>query len=368
MAAIKVERLQLTQSRITGIDGLRGLAVLLIVFFHYVTTAIDPSSNEYAKTLFKLSFYFNSGVDLFFIISGFLITRKLCSSILTLDSLKSYLWGRARRILPLYYLGLLVCGWIFYLGMGADTVWYYSEEVPWYSYIIFLQNEWMGWTGSMGSRLMSIYWSLGIEVQFYLIAPIIMFIMKPRMRIIFLSLAIISSIFFRIYDGTLIGSYTHFFCRMDSLFAGAFIAILSVNGNWMKSILSKVRIWEIMVLIFLFITIALSFNYFIIPGYLISTFFILLYSGLLLLQLTEKGSFFDFSNNGFFRFFGRYSYGIYVWHEIIRFSVFQIFTSDLPRFSCYYSCFLTLISALLTLIVAVVFYHLLEVKWLSNHN
>jgi len=357
--------LQVTSNRIDGIEGLRGWAVLMIVFFHYITTAIDPSSNIYTNALFRLTHYFNSGVDLFFVISGFLITRNLCSSGITRDSVKRYVFRRACRILPLYYLGLVACAVIFYWGLGLHTAWYYSKEIPWFSYLIFLQNEWMAWNGTMGSRLLSIYWSLGIEMQFYFMIPWILYLLRRNGRIIFCVGAIIMAIVFRAFDGTLVGSYTHFYCRMDALFAGSLIALVSMESYNMKLLARISSTLNMSALILLLLSVGVSLNLLLLSNYMIPSFFVLIYSIFLVLQIVPNGAFFGFLNHALFRFLGRYSFGIYITHEIIRFVIFQLLASGIPQIAGIDDVLYTILSFVITILVSVMIYHLLEKKFLT---
>ena len=357
--------MQLVQSRIPGIDGLRGMAVLMIVIFHYVTTAINPEGDLFVNTLFRLTHYFNSGVDLFFIISGFLITRNLIVKKISWEAIKGYLFKRGRRILPLYYMGLALCALLFLSNMGSQTVWYYSGEIPWYSYVFFFQNECMAWHGSLGSRLLSVYWSLGIEIQFYLLMPLILFLFKANGRIVFCIATIVLAVVFRLWDTTWIGSYTHFYCRMDALFSGVLLALLSANNQFMNLLKDKTRLIEISALLLFLFAVGLSLNVIAFPSHFIPSFFILFYSALLILQLSPNSFLSEFSNHGILRFLGKYSYGMYIMHEIVRFAIFQFVASRLPGLSGFSDIIYTTLSFGLTIVISVVVYHQIEMKFLS---
>lgn len=341
----------------------------MIVIFHYITATIDPKTNLLASSLYRLTQYFNSGVDLFFIISGFLIFRNLTISGISRGSLIKYFMNRAYRILPLYFIGIAICVLIFWMGLGRGTIWFYSGKIPWYSYLLFLQNEWMAWNQTMGSRLLSIYWSLGIEVQFYALAPILMLLIKPRFRIIFFISAVIMAIVFRFLDGTQIGSYTHFYCRMDSLFAGGIIAALVRNNNFTEWIMARARFMGLVFLSILFLLFCLSLNLFTLPQFIIPSLFILMYSLLLVMQILPYQNLGKLWVHPVLCHLGRYSFGIYITHEIIRFLVFQLFTSGLPVLSTFSNAFLTVLSFGVTVMIARILYYSIEIKIYSRrHN
>src|SRR5918998_1037700 len=83
-----------------GLDGLRGIAILMVMFFHLAqmkpVSRIDPF-------FYKLTSYGWSGVDLFFVLSGFLITGILIDAKGTENYFLNFYSRRALRILPLYY-------------------------------------------------------------------------------------------------------------------------------------------------------------------------------------------------------------------------------------------------------------------------
>lgn len=136
------------------IDGLRALAVGAVMMSHYV-----PS--QYLLGIPWGSF----GVQLFFVISGFLITRILrkAKEQSLAKGLLTFYWRRFIRIFPLYYFCLL---WISVLGWGmhfsADSLWHWA----------YLSN-WKFWIdGSWGGPI-SHFWSLAVEEQFYLFWPML---------------------------------------------------------------------------------------------------------------------------------------------------------------------------------------------------
>lgn len=155
--------------RVPALDGLRGVAILLVLLFH--SGLLDCGW---------------MGVNLFFVLSGFLITQVLLP---TKDlglgfHLKRFWWRRSLRIFPLYYGFLALCLLIFlYVGLPANTF----EELP---YLLSYSINFRGlFTLHRESEFYNYFWSLAVEEQFYLVWPLIVFAL-PRKWIPKTSLAI----------------------------------------------------------------------------------------------------------------------------------------------------------------------------------
>src|SRR2546421_9429207 len=100
------------RGRIAEIDGLRGLAILLVVFFHYVTGLSSPQHPLWHWVSTSTGLFW-SGVDLFFVLSGFLITGILVDSAQSPKYFKTFYLRRFHRIFPLYFCWLA----LFYFGI-----------------------------------------------------------------------------------------------------------------------------------------------------------------------------------------------------------------------------------------------------------
>jgi peptidoglycan/LPS O-acetylase OafA/YrhL len=159
---------------IPELDGLRGLAIILVVLFH----ARPEQASEFAPLpfLYTLLNLGPSGVDLFFVLSGFLITGILLS---TKDaSPRNYFWSfyarRILRIFPLYILAVagFFYGLLPYLHSRGELLNVSRSEQFWFwTYL-------MNWRDAAGFRIINAlghFWSLGVEEQFYLIWPAVIF-------------------------------------------------------------------------------------------------------------------------------------------------------------------------------------------------
>ncbi len=153
---------------IPGLDGLRGLAALLVVLRHlYHLGGYD----QLALPEFVARFMANGwvGVDLFFVLSGYLITRSLFARRGVVW--KTYLAKRLLRIVPAYYTVLLlaVAGLFpFYTVPAPDVV------VSTGYHLLFLQDY-------LPANLVVAFWSLGVEEKFYLLAPLLV-LLTPRVK------------------------------------------------------------------------------------------------------------------------------------------------------------------------------------------
>lgn len=332
----------------------------MVVIFHYVTRSIDPNDSELIRNLFQLTYYFNSGVDLFFVLSGFLITSNLLANKDTKGFFLQFIRNRILRILPLYYIVLIISWIAISNGLGEETPWAYSTAVPWYSYFVFLQNEWMAMNNTMGCRLLAIYWSLGIEIQFYLLAGVLFYSQNIRKITWILAILGVMALFFRYYDGTHVGRYTHFYCRMDSVFAGALIAIAYHKQTVWGLFQSHRKIISFTFLILSFVFIALTIRIIRIHEVYIPTLFTLLFSSAVLLQLTNDASRPVNTLSRILIFLGKYSFGIYVLHELVRSFIFFSLLSYEPRLNSPNDLVLTLISFALTLAIAIMSFNSIE--------
>lgn len=150
------------KQRIFGLDVLRATAIIMVVCSHVLW--IYPKSNSFIPTLFELFGFW--GVELFFVLSGFLIGSILYKSFInenyTLKSVFHFLKRRWFRTLPNYYFVLLVnIGIAFFLGFSIENL---------ESYFVFLQNF-----NSKSPAFFPESWSLPIEEYTYLLLPFSLF-------------------------------------------------------------------------------------------------------------------------------------------------------------------------------------------------
>ncbi len=212
-----------------ALDGVRGLAILAVLLFHFVAP-VDPKGPIDAAITWLFA-YGALGVDLFFILSGFLITGILYDSRADPSYFRNFYMRRVLRIFPLYY-GVLA---IVFFVVPAIPALHGSE-------IAGLRNH-QAWAWLYGVNIylaihggwvlpyIEHFWSLAIEEQFYLVWPLVVWLLadKPRLFLTFSLAAAIASFGGRIV-ATLFGAnpivtivLTPF--QLDALAIGGFLAV-----------------------------------------------------------------------------------------------------------------------------------------------
>lgn len=215
--------------KLPALDGLRGIAVLMVMLYHW--TILPPSNFD--APAFSLLGSGWMGVDLFFVISGFLITGILLDSKGQKHYYKNFWIRRSLRILPLYYLFLFLVFAVMPLFVKVDT----TETGPinplWYWAL--LSNIYYSVKAHWIHATLDCTWSLSIEEQFYWFWPFAVALLS-RQNIYRLCLGLIAlapicrTLLW--YAGTEpIHGYVLTFCRTDALAFGGLIAIFWRSGK-----------------------------------------------------------------------------------------------------------------------------------------
>jgi peptidoglycan/LPS O-acetylase OafA/YrhL len=153
------------------------LAILLVVFHHYLSGRLQPNSNPIVECLNSASALSWSGVDLFFVLSGFLIGGILLDQRHTENYFKTFYIRRVCRIFPLYFLWLtlfIILNRLFSPSLHQHwQVDAFGPRYPNWTYALFLQNFLIAKKEIFGPHWLGTTWSLAIEEQFYLVAPLL---------------------------------------------------------------------------------------------------------------------------------------------------------------------------------------------------
>ena len=180
------------------LDGIRCVAILMVVIYHYVACIFDRSAFpvfwKYPIHIIGLWFV---GVDLFFVLSGFLIGRILFKNQKSKFLIYKFYLKRALRILPAYYLILIIFFILNKLNILSSFPWFTNRDVPLHVYFYFGQNFYNAINENFGGNFLSVTWSLAIEEQFYLILPFIFRYIKIDRQKIILWVFILIAIIFR---------------------------------------------------------------------------------------------------------------------------------------------------------------------------
>uniref|UniRef100_Q01VY6 Acyltransferase 3 n=1 Tax=Solibacter usitatus (strain Ellin6076) TaxID=234267 RepID=Q01VY6_SOLUE len=156
----------MTKAIIPALDGVRGIAVLMVLAVHLAVIGVVPAQFRILNYALWTGW---SGVDLFFALSGFLITGQLLDTLGAPGYFKNFYMRRALRIFPLFYLALGFTA-VLYPFLPAEIQGHYPTRTGWVSHMVYLQNWWMPWKEKTHD-VMGHFWSLGVEEQFYLIWP-----------------------------------------------------------------------------------------------------------------------------------------------------------------------------------------------------
>jgi peptidoglycan/LPS O-acetylase OafA/YrhL len=210
------------------LDAVRGLAVLLVLLHN---TDVYPSLH-----LHWISANGWMGVDLFFVLSGLLITGILLDTKQSEGYFKNFYARRCLRIWPLYYSALLFMFVLVPLlrPSEAQTI-FAARSSPWWAYPVFLQNFLVP-TPTLATGLLGVTWSLAVEEQFYLVWPLVVrFCNENRLRKIAIAVICLSPVLRFFLSRHDVNIYSNTFCRLDGLMAGAFLALLLRSNGFVPS-------------------------------------------------------------------------------------------------------------------------------------
>ena len=306
-----------------ALDGIRGLAILMVLGRHLIiinpaaTAPIYVVARDFRGALF-------AGVDVFFALSGFLITRILVQTVSDSHYFRSFYARRALRIFPLYY-GVLFLLFaltpIYHIHWGGE-----QWRLLTYSNRLFQTSSGPEWHFYFGGFISLVnFWSLHIEEQFYFLWPLCVFLIRSPKRLFLFAITVSAlSLFLRVW--LLLHGYSQSFCytalitRFDSLLIGAALA-LALRTRLHATAL-KIATPLFLTATLLFITVFLL-DHRTATGPLTLLFalrFTLLAAastGLIAMCLKPRSRTARIFRTPFMRFFGKYSYGIYVFHSVL---------------------------------------------------
>jgi peptidoglycan/LPS O-acetylase OafA/YrhL len=339
-----------SSARIPQLDGLRGIAILLVV----VTHLDDARHGAFSSLLYRFLSPFRLGwigVDLFFVLSGFLIGGILLENRAARNYFSVFYLRRLHRIVPIYFLwitlyvmAILFAGsWLAnFIPLGSSPL----HLVPYFC--LFLQNYCSIPLSALVGVWLVVAWSLGVEEQFYLLAPpLIRYLSPEKLRLCLLATLLLAPLFrlfvyFYIPDGRFF-MYSWMPCRADSLAFGVLAALFWRDGSVARWYAAHRRLFLISLTILLIPPLILvaplsvllkrpltplslpmgAFGY---------SWFALLFTALLLLCLLEPASLWSrFLRLGFLRELGTVSYCLYLIHFCVLYLAHALILRALPR-------------------------------------
>jgi peptidoglycan/LPS O-acetylase OafA/YrhL len=223
------------EDRFEALDGLRGVAVLFVMLYHFGTAVGFGEESFITRKIVGVFCNLWTGVDIFFTLSGFLITGILLRVKHEPGYFSKFYMRRTLRIFPLYYLSMVVLFVVLPLldlpaldnpdiervRAAQGWMWAYAQDfaIAYYNEDFFDPDPL--WVGH--------FWSLGVEEHFYLVWPVIVYACSPRGLFRACLLMIVSGIVVRF---TMIANhmdvaavYTFTFSRMDELAIGGLLAL-----------------------------------------------------------------------------------------------------------------------------------------------
>src|SRR5271154_3561146 len=166
------------EPRILELDGIRGLAILLVLIAHIFYAPTLPGGPELLtkfKELFTLTW---TGVDLFFVLSGFLIGGILLDKRSSGKYFTTFYARRFFRIVPVYYCWIIL--FILVVKLGGPVIREHTRsgilpaiDSTVFIHFLFLQNLWLPNYVKLAEWWFGATWSLAVEEQFYLVAPLL---------------------------------------------------------------------------------------------------------------------------------------------------------------------------------------------------
>ena len=303
---------QASTGHVPALDGLRGLAALYVMFFHYFANQAQT-----VPVLGVFIHYGFTGVALFFVLSGYLITRILIEQRKSRYYWKAFYLRRALRILPLYFF-VVFLGFALLKYMGTR---FYGRIPPLSPFLMLSVEFWMSWNNiSEIWGPLSVLWSIGVEEKFYLMIAPAARAVRPRFlgaSLLLALFAILAINLARLHYGW--GGLWGYCSKWgpEALLVGSFLACLT-TGICLENPRTRAASWVLLLggAFLVFFPFGLShlarttfqarFSFF----YASILFFLLTHSESILAHILGSGA---------LSWLGKISFGIYMFHLLVSF-------------------------------------------------
>jgi peptidoglycan/LPS O-acetylase OafA/YrhL len=298
---VPIQRPSWLPQYIPELQGLRGLAVLAVVIYH-----CHPRLQ--GTWFYYASLWGWAGVNLFFVLSGFLITSILLEAREKPHYFRNFYARRALRIWPVYLLVLAIC--------YANAPWFVGlpvfdaiQTAPWWAYLLFLQNLFhLALPPAIGQT-----WSLAIEEQYYFVwAPVVRFLRFPETLAVVLIAVLASCPIFRLHHLPWL-TPTHTLIHLDGIALGSLLALGLYTIHWSRTVWLWLGVSGFVVGIAATATIAAGTAF-------LDSALALAFGGAVLAAIASTGARNPLNavlRRGPLAFYGRISYGLYMIHIMV---------------------------------------------------
>jgi peptidoglycan/LPS O-acetylase OafA/YrhL len=321
------------------LDGIRGMAILLVMICHLRIYSGASATIGLDQAVFRVLTAGWVGVDLFFVLSGFLITGILFDAKGSDHYFRSFYMRRTLRIFPLYYGVLFLFLWVVpALTPWAERVEPLRQQQAWYWTYLVNWSQVHGWGDNLA---FGHFWSLAVEEQFYLLWPLVVFVSSRRALQWICVGCVAGAIAVRwalVEHDLTTAAYVLGPARMDALAIGAFLAVTirTPAGFLAVSRLARpIALASLLVIVSIFLWLralpAEGNAPFQIFGYTVfSTFF-----GAVLVTAIDRrgrGRVAGVCRSSTLALFGRYSYALYVLHQpFLYYLPWRLTVDAMPR-------------------------------------
>ncbi len=317
-------------AHIPALDGIRALAILMVLCIHFAGPDVDRGlrSGPFYERIYSVIMRAGaSGVDLFFVLSGFLITRILLQTKGSPRAVANFYVRRVLRIFPLYYVALLLAFIVVPAVMGTPSPGQQAVgKYQWWLWA-YLGNfaSWLtGVNWDAGPLRLNHFWSLAVEEHFYLLWPLLVTVCSRRrlaqVAVGFIVLAVGLKLWF-VAHGLDVAAYELTPCRLDGLAIGGLLAIASFSSDSLEILRPYARITfpvggAVLVLL-AFISDSADWLWWT-PAFTHTIYPVFFAAMIVLVLCAPPGQVARrVLQSAPLRFLGKYSYGIYVWHAML---------------------------------------------------
>jgi peptidoglycan/LPS O-acetylase OafA/YrhL len=212
-------------SHVPALDGVRGIAVLLVMVHHFTIYGGPRATDGLDRLFYQAANSSWAGVDVFFALSGFLITGILLDAKGGDRYFRSFYARRVLRIFPLYYAALILFLIILPRWAHVSVIAPLDHREAWFwTYLINVKIALDGWRSSFA---LAHFWSLAVEEQFYLLWPAVVLLLSRRALLRLCLACMAGSLLLRAglhWHGDRLAAYVLTPARLDTLAVGAWLA------------------------------------------------------------------------------------------------------------------------------------------------